>query len=459
MIPIIDFERRSFEGPAMSANEFDDKLMEVAMSLVEKYDLNFEKDTILADDKRIDAVFHASIEFLSTVGVYNRSTSHVIQWSESEIREMISDYKMNPRTFAVGTGKEQIAIRARKSGDGIVPVIWAGGGPLFNADFIEPSILAYAKEPSVKGFTKVGCATGADGINARADCPSELYAQIRETDLQIAALQKAGREGMFLGNVNSPAPAAGALCVRPDRYAPSQCMMGVHITPEQKVDWSRLKAALICEDLGVTPWASAMSMMGGLAGGPGGAAMCATANMLAQLSYSHSPWCSIAITDMQGSSKTAQTLSTLSAVLRVAERHLSLPTGVPCADSTVSSCFEEAIIAATMIAVVGAASGAAVNWLTGTSPLTARIQHEAMKGVCGMAVEAVEPIVHSMLALIDRVKAEHADQTVPFPQQLFFAVYDMQTLTPRPAYLTAAKNSVSLMREAGVPISASLSLD
>lgn len=142
---------------------------------------------------------------------------------------------------------------------------------------------------------------------------------------------------------------------------------------------------MLCEDLGVTPWASAMSMVGGLAGGPGGAAMCATANMLAQLSCAHSPWCSIAITDMKGSSKTAMALSTLSTVLRVAERYLNLPTGVPCCDSTVTTCYEEGIVASTLIAVIATASGAAVNWLTGTSPLTVRIQDEAMRVVSGMS--------------------------------------------------------------------------
>jgi len=67
--------------------------------------------------------------------------------------------------------------------------------------------------------------------------------------------------------------------------------------------------------------------------------------------------------------------------------------------------------------------------------------------------------VHKMLDLIKRVQDEHAGQTCPFPAQLFFSIYDLQTLEPKPEYKAAAENAVRLMREAGVPLSDSLSLD
>ena len=458
MIPIIDFERRSFAGQSMTSNDFDDFLMETAMELQDEYDLKWNWNQVIADDDRADRVFEAAVKFLAEVGVYNRSTSSVIKWTEQEIRDMVADYKNNPRKLTVGAGREAYTIEGRRGGDGKAPVIWAGGGPLFNADFIEPSITAFVKEPCVKGFTKAGGVAKVGDIAARADYTSEVYAQLAETDRQISTLKKVGREGMFLGNVNSPSPASGALCVRPGRYEPTQCMMGVHIAPEQKIDRNRFTAALACEDLGVTPWASAMSMVGGLAGGPGGAAMCTMANMLAQLSYSHSPWCNIAVTDMKGSSKTDMVLSCVSAVLRAAERHLGIPTGVPCCDSTVSTCHEEAIVAATLIAIVSAASSAAVNWLTGTTPLTARIQDAAMRGVAGMNADQVEPIIHNLLDDIKRIQDEHAGQTCPFDRQLFFAVYDLQSLEPKPEYKAAVERAVAMMREAGVPLE-SLALD
>ena len=459
MIPVTEFEKRSNEGQLMTANEFDDFLMETASELVDKYDLNFDESQIIADDARADAVFDAAVEFLATVGVYNRSTSHAIKWTEEEIREMAADYKANPRKFTVGAGAEQLTLTARKAGDGKTPVILAGGGPLFNAAFITPAVLAYTKEPSVKGFTKCGCVAKIGDIAAQANNPSELYVQYEETKAQIAALGKAGRPGMFLGNINSTDPIAAALCVRPGLYEPTQCTIGVHIAPEQKIDNSRLKASFLCETLGVAPWASAMSMMGGLAGGPGGTAMCLTANMLAQLSYAHSPWCSISVTDMKGSSKTARTLMALSAAMRAAERHLNLVTGTPCTDATLVGCFEEGIVAGTAIAAVVTASGGAINWLTGTSPLSARIQNAAMEGICGMSREEADKVVWGLLDVIDKLQKEHEGVQLPLPSQLFFSVYDLATLSPKPEYKAACENAVALMKAAGAPISDELIID
>ena len=459
MIPITDFEKRSNEGQLMTANEFDDFLMETASELVDKYDLVFDESQIIADDERADAVFNAAVEFLATVGVYNRTTSHAIKWTEDEIREMAADYKNNPRKLTIGAGKEQLTIEARKAGDGKTPVILAGGGPLFNAAFIGPAIMAYTKEPSVKGFTKCGCIAKIGDVAAQANSPSEIFVQVEETKAQLAALEKAGRQGMFLGNVNSTDPISAAMCVRPGLYEPSQCMIGVHIAPEQKIDNSRLKASYICEELGVSPWASAMSMMGGLAGGPGGTAMCLTANLLAQLSYAHSPWSSVSVTDMKGSSKTAKTLMTLSAALRAAERNLNLVTGVPCTDATVCTCFEEGLLGGAVIAATTAASGAAINWLTGTSPLSARIQNALMEGIVGKSREEANAIVVGILKAIDDLQKEHAGVQLPLPAQLFFSVYDISTLSPKPEYKAAAENAVALMRKAGAPISDALSLD
>lgn len=113
MIPIIDFERRSFVGQNMTSNDFDDFLMETAMELQDEYDLKWDWNQVMADDDRADRVFEAAVKFLAEVGVYNRSTSSVIKWTEQEIRDMVADYKNNPRKLTVGAGKEAYTIGTR----------------------------------------------------------------------------------------------------------------------------------------------------------------------------------------------------------------------------------------------------------------------------------------------------------------------------------------------------------
>ena len=59
-------------------------------------------------------------------------------------------------------------------------------------------------------------------------------------------------------------------------------MAGVHIAPEMQLDGSRLSTAYACELLGIEPWISAMSIMGGLMGGPEGASIGVVANAMSQ---------------------------------------------------------------------------------------------------------------------------------------------------------------------------------
>ena len=76
-----------------------------------------------------------------------------------------------------------------------------------------------------------------------------------------------------------------------------------------------------------------------------------------------------------------------------------------------------------------------------------------MRNISAMDRKEVDAIVHNVLDLLDKVQKEHEGQTCPFTDQLFFAVYDLQTLEPKSAYKAALDNAVAMMKEAGVPIS------
>lgn len=79
-----------------------------------------------------------------------------------------------------------------------------------------------------------------------------------------------------------------------------------------------------------------------------------------------------------------------------------------------------------------------------------------MRNIVGMSIDEVEPIVENMLALIKKVQNEHEGEPCAFPQQMFFSIYDLQTLELKSAYKAAVENAVKLMREAGVPLTLSL---
>ena len=83
-----------------------------------------------------------------------------------------------------------------------------------------------------------------------------------------------------------------------------------------------------------------------------------------------------------------------------------------------------------------------------------------MRVVSGIKPEEAETVIHSLLALLEKVQKEHERTGLSLPpQQLFFSIYDLQTLQPKAEYQVACEKAVKLMREAGVPLSASLNLD
>lgn len=462
MLTFIDFQKRSQEGPLTTASDFDLMLSKKAREIVKRYNLRkLDMQNIMVDDETADAVFNAAVDFLSEVGVFNTDTQRIIQWSKEEVLELAADYKNNPRIFTLGANADAVTVKPRTSTSKEPPVLLPAGGPVFKQEHLEPMLKTYCKESCVQGFTKAGGLPMVDGIPATKGMPGETYCTLKEVDEQTRILTEAGRPDIFRGNVATATTLAPVLASMGEgRYVPSNFMFGIHIMPEQKLDWDRLNTAYTLQRLNVMPWSSAMSMVGGLAGGPGGAAMCCVANLLAQLSYGRGPWCSVGLNNMQGSSKTRDALKAYSLALRAVERNVGVTTGVPCVDSAKASCYEEAIVAGVAIAVVCTASGMGIDWFAGSSPLTARIHAEVNKNIAGMEPEQINVILNNLLAKVDEIAAAKGpDAVVPFPAQLFPAIYNMETLEPQPYYLAAAKNAVEMLKECGVPVTDALVLD
>lgn len=461
MLTFVDFQKRSNEGPLMSSGDFDLMLSKKAREIVKRYGLRkLDMENILADDESADLVFQAAVDFLVEVGVYNNDTQRVIQWSREEVLELAADYKNNPRVFTLGKGEDEITIRPRTSQDTWAPVIMGAGGPIFNQKAFVPCIKAFAQEKCVKGLTAAGNMPVVNGVPATKGLPGETYCSIWEAKSQTEALEAAGRPGLFRGLVPT-ATSLGAILASmgPGKFEPHNILVGIHIMPEQKVDWERLNIAYALEELGVVPWSSAMSVMGGLAGGPGGAAMCCVANLLAQLSYGHGPWCNVSLNDMAGSSKNREVLKGRSLAQRAVERNIGVAFGTMCIDTVNATCHEEAILGGFAIALVGIASGMAIHWFSGSSPLTARMHDEVARNVAGMEPEKVNRMLDKILEKITQLQETHAGNVLPLNKRIFPAIYDIETLKPHDDYLEAVKNSVQMLKDCGVPITDALVLD
>lgn len=457
MNPMIEYFERSKNGKRMESAEFDDILMDTAMDLVDEYDLDFDLDEIVASDERADAVFEAAVDFLSQVGLYNTTVKRVIPFDKDELLELAADYKANPRTIELGDGDERHLVAPRTSADPRPPAIWAGGGQVSSLDVTADVVKCFEGE-DVDGIMKVVDTGEVNGHAFATGTPAEVYCAWHAAKAQGEALAAIGKPGMFRGYVDAPSLGAVLAGFDEGMLTKRNCMVGIHIAPELKIDEGRLICAQAVELMDLVPWTSAMSMVGGLCGGPGGAAMGAVANLLAQLSYGHGKWASIVTTNMQGAQRRPMTLAAASAAHRAVERNIGVATGIPCIDSSVMTCYEESLLAGATIAVDLCASGGAVDWYGGGSPLAARIHRAVLADVAGKPREETNDLVLRLIAAGEKIEAEHEGGQVTLLDQLPEKSYDLATHKPRPEFAEAAEYVVEVLEGSGVSLGG-LSLD
>lgn len=190
-----------------------------------------------------------------------------------------------------------------------------------------------------------------------------------------------------------------------------------------------------------------------------GTAIGGVANLLAQLSYGYGKWSSFTFNDITGRCINRETLCALSAAYRAVERNLGLSLATACVESSPVSSYEEGIIGGVMMAIIITASGAAINWFGGSTPITNRIHADVMRGIAGEDTNTVKNTLQKLSEKIDGMVKSGSGSKLSFNDQLFPAVYNIETLKPLPQYLDAVKRSVVIMKECGVPISDNLALD
>ncbi|HHY59422.1 MAG TPA: monomethylamine:corrinoid methyltransferase [Clostridia bacterium] len=227
-------------------------------------------------------------------------------------------------------------------------------------------------------------------------------------------------------------------------------MIGIHIIPEQKINWERLNLMTLCRELGYAPWVSAMSVLGGLVGGPEGGAVAVTANFMEQLSMSGGKMGSIFVSDLQGANNSREALWALSAALRALERNLGVATGTPGSNTSSVFSLEEDICRSAALALVLTASGGAYNWAAGKSPEDTKIQHEVMAKTAGLSREGANARLNALYRLIEDLAKEgttplNSQQEFRFPK-----LYDVATGEPKPEYLQGCRRARELLTEVGV---------
>lgn len=457
MIPVLEFQERSLTGPVMKMEEFDLALAKKVRELVKKYQIKYNPEELLPDDATADAVYKAGVELLADLGVLNIETNRVIKWTQEEIEQVAKEYRDNPPAVTFGRAEDAHTVRYRTEQDTRPPVTWGNAAGVIQEEWFIPFLQSWAQEESVDGFGIAGGIASVGGIVPKAGTPTEIYCGLWEQRATTEAMRRAGRPNIHLGLIPTVSTAAGTLAVIGSGLREAyNTQVGIHIIPEQKLDWTRLNLAIAIQQRGIQPWTSTMSLLGGLGGGPAGVAVTMMANFIGQLSYAHGKLGSFYVNDMVGRASHRDALWAYAACFRAVNRNIKAITGTCCSDSSAVFSREERIIRGIAMAITMTACGGGYSWAGGHTGVTTRIHRDVMAKVAGMSRDKANVILNAI-----SVKLEEMDQSggEKIPREAFPDNYDVDTVKPKKVHTDSCKQAVEMLAGLGVPVSKELNLD
>ena len=276
----LDIVARGYTGEAVSKEDWDlDYVAMPIMQLVRDYDLKRPKDEVVLTDKEKAAqYFEAAVEFLAESGVYNQSTGRVIRLTREEILEAAA--AMN-KAVTVGSGKDAFTFEPRKPDSTVLPGVVAGNpGCPMNEDIFCRTVRSWAKEPVVDMIT-CGSIVEVDGHAVIRATPSEVIALRREMKCLNQICDEVGRPGIGRLAAESSVSEIGDLAaMAPGGFRPGDAHL-IALNNEMIINNDNLIRVANAIDTPVLNASLACVMIGGMASGPEGAAICMIASLLA----------------------------------------------------------------------------------------------------------------------------------------------------------------------------------
>jgi len=445
VIPLIDFQRRALTGPVMKADEFDLEFAMKVRELTAEYEIKYNPEELVVDDKTADAVFQAAVQLLADVGVYHLDTERVIKYTREEIETIAKEYRENPSKHTFGRGKDAVTIEYRTSTDKRPPTLYAGSWGVADEAWFTEYIQSFAQEPTIKAMGICAGLAKLGDIKPKAGTLSEIYVGLWEQKQIKEALARVGRPDMHCGLLATVSSAAGTMAmIGPGLREAHNTQIGVHIIPEMKINWNQLVLAQFCRERGIQPWQSSMSMIGGLCRNPADASIGLVANLLGQISYANGKLCSLFSNHMDGKSATPATQWAYSAAARACERNIKICIG-GCASGVLAKTPFTLLQGAAMAALY-TASGMSYCWIAGATGIEARYNGEVMNAMAGMDRQKANEVILAIM----RKTGEHAKEvkgnTAKFPD-----VYDLATVKPKPEFVAYMEKAKEELAQCGVP--------
>ncbi len=437
-----DIWERAETGPICPTRKFEIQVFfRKVQELVKKYDIKYDAESIVpTDDTLIDNVYQAGLELLLEVGVLCTDTERLIKFNEQEVNDAL---KAVPKELTIGQGKDAVNMVKREIEDKRLPVFMGGPDATpMSEDIPIKAYEAYAREPSVD-LLFPGSLTEVRGIPVKGGSPLDMHAEKMNIAMMREACKRAGRPGLSCFGSTAAAAASITGACNPEWGYRQGDGIECQQMPEMKVNYNTLCMAEHCHYHGIFVSGGGSPVIGGLPGGPEGAAIASVAETLIMPTVYLADLCWMWVTDALHPGFVARKpLWATSLVLAAMAKHthfirVSSTTAYtlagPCTDMAL---YEMA--AATITSVVSGADmmmppsgheGVKTDYFGG--PLDMRFIRDVAYAATKLNREEANEIAKNILAKYeDRV----VDKKVPIGKK-FQECNDLKTLKPTKEYL------------------------
>ena len=438
MISFWDVIDRSDNGPLAKEKEYDMQLGGTARQMVQKYDIRYDRDTVIpSDDDLADRVFQAAMDLFVDMGVYCRDTGRLMMFSRDEVEQALNHA---PQSITHGQGPDTAVMTSRQVEDHSPPFITMTpvGTPVAEERFVK-LVQSYAQEPLAQTFSSAFSQT-VNGRPIKARSPMEVEAAIWNVIKLREAARAAGRPHIGIHNLVSNAEATDATlaAVQADFGAQANDGLGIAAISELKIDYERVKKVVFLRHSGHNRYGLYGPLMGGFAGGPETTAVILVAHhFLGVLAYDAHWHCTFPLHIHKGCNTTREMLWLISMAAQALSRNTRLPTSHspftaagPCTEMVIYEVVANALAASVSGANLLLAAIARNRHPERATGMEARIGAEA--GHLGarqkISREQADDIVKQILA-------QYEDQIDDAPLgKRFTECYDLETLQPTREY-------------------------
>ena len=283
---IWEIYERSETGPFMEEKDFINKrLIPRIQKVVKKYGIKYDPNNpVNSDDGVADRVWEAALEGFLEIGVYNKSTHRVIEFSEEEVKEAFLGL---PGEYLFGAGKDARWFRARKVEDSRPPYMLFSPDITYDEKDHLKACIAYLNEPLLDGI----CAPILEdyfGRKIHSHSPTELGGSLMHAMNLREAARLAGRPGIHLVAVGTAEADSSQIHVSNEEYGirTTDSRLVASITELETSD-EMLNKGLHYQQYGCYSGNLAGAIYGGYAGGAEGTAVLQTMyHLMGTLLYS-----------------------------------------------------------------------------------------------------------------------------------------------------------------------------